>query len=119
MVASGQFSEARNRAAKALARGRKGDRLGEAMACRAMARASASAIGGRSADHYLALAMNAARARGSPHEIAVTQLCDAQLKHACGDRVRAEESLREATSGFAKMGMSWHLDEACRLRRAL
>jgi class 3 adenylate cyclase/tetratricopeptide (TPR) repeat protein len=119
MVANGQFSEARNSAAWALARGRKGDRLGEAMACRAMARASARGIGRRSAHHYLALAMNAACERGSPHEIAVTQLCHAELMHACGDRVRAEESLREATSGFARMEMAWHLDEASRLRRAL
>jgi class 3 adenylate cyclase len=119
LVSRGRYAEARDRAARALRRGRGGDRLGEAMACRAMARAAAKGIGRRPARHYLALAMDAARARGSPHEAAATLLCEAEIALGLGDRQRARALADEAESAFARMDMAWHLAEVARLRTDL
>lgn len=79
MVAEGRIGEGRRFAAGALARARKGDLLGEAMACRAMARAAAAGQWPRGPDHYLRRAFAAAESRRSAHEIAATQLCRSEL----------------------------------------
>lgn len=119
MVAVTQWQEARCHAARALRRGRSRDRIGEAMALRAMARASAAGRNRKPAELYLDLAMNNALARGSPHEVAVTQLCDAEIRLARGQRAQAATLLDRAGSAFEAMAMAWHLEAAHRLRRAL
>lgn len=119
LVASGRFQEARNHTARALLRARKHDRLGEAMACRAMARASAQGHDRRPAQHYLALAMNAARARGSPHELANNRLCQAEIELARGERAQARALLDQAGAAFAAMDMAWHAAKAAELLRSL
>lgn len=88
MVAEGRIAEGRHYAACALARARKRDRLGEAMACRAMARAASSKGWHRGAEYYLARAFAAATARRSAHEIAATQLCRDALSRTRGRRRR-------------------------------
>ena len=99
MVASGRIEEGRKYAARALDRARKRDRLGEAMALRAMARASAALGWHRPPSHYLELALTAARARASPHEEASIRLCEAELALAAGAQARAEpRSRRDPTS---------------------
>jgi hypothetical protein len=80
LVESEQWRQARHHAARAVLRSRQHDRLGEAMAYRAMARASAAGHSRKSAEVYLALAMKNALARGARHEIAVTHLCDAEIR---------------------------------------
>jgi class 3 adenylate cyclase/tetratricopeptide (TPR) repeat protein len=112
MVENGRFDEARHYAACALRRARKRDPMGEAMALRAMARAAARNGGPRPPAHYLALAMASARARGAPHEIAVTLLCEAELALAAGDPVRAEPLLAAALAAFADMGMAYFTQRA-------
>lgn len=119
LASRGRYADARDRAARALRRGRGRDRLGEAMACRAMARAAAKGFGRRPARHYLALAMSAARARGSPHEVAATLLCQAEIALGVGDLPQARVLADEAESAFRKMDMAWHLAEVARLRADL
>jgi class 3 adenylate cyclase/tetratricopeptide (TPR) repeat protein len=117
LVESEQWQEARHHAARALSRSRKHDRLGEAMAYRAMARASASGHGRKSPEIYLALAMKNALARGARHEIAVTHLCDAEISISCGEYAHVAELLDKAESLFEEMGMSWHIEATRKFRR--
>jgi len=79
MVRSGDLGRGQDYAARALRRARKGDRLGEAMAWRAMAIAAASGARGSSPDECLAHAEAAAAARGSAHEAAANRLLAATL----------------------------------------
>jgi class 3 adenylate cyclase/tetratricopeptide (TPR) repeat protein len=115
MVDSGRAAEARGYAARALLRARKHDTMGLAMALRAMARAAARESWRKSPEYYLARAMAASRARRAPHEVAVTQLCAAELALAAGERDRALALLAEARQAFAAMGMAWHDREASRV----
>lgn len=119
MAAAKQWQAARQHAARALSRGRRQDRIGEAMACRAMARASAAGQSRKPAQHYLTLAMDNALSRGSPHEMAVTQLCDAEIRAARGERAGTAALLDKAEAAFEAMKMAWHLGSARRLRREL
>lgn len=115
LVDSGRVAEARRYAARALLRARKLDRMGEAMAMRAMARAVAPSAGLGKRRHYLARAMAAARARNAPHEIAVTQMCEAELALHAGERDRALALLAEARQAFAALDMAWHDEQAKRV----
>ena len=119
MAATGRFSEVRGPAARVLLRARKYDRLGQAMTYRALARASAHGHGRKPPQLYLALAMDAARTRDSRHEIAVTQLCGAEIAASRGDRSAAIALLDQAQAAFEAMQMAWHLGEAQRLRTSL
>lgn len=112
MVENGRFGEARHYAACALKRARKRDPMGEAMALRAMARAAARQGGPRPPAHYLERAMASARARGAPHEIAVTLLCEAELALAAGDPARAQPPLAAARAAFADMDMPYFTERA-------
>lgn len=114
-VTIGRFQDVRVNAVRALARGRKADRLGEAMACRAMARSSAQGRDRQSADHYLALAMKVARTRESPHEIAITQVCQAEIELSAGNAALARDLLDQATVSFGALGMDWHRERAAKL----
>ena len=79
MAGQGRVADARHYAALCLARARQGDRLGEAMACRALASLAAAGHGARPAAHYLALADRAAAARQSPRELALNRQLAAAL----------------------------------------
>jgi tetratricopeptide (TPR) repeat protein len=79
MVALGRSREGCRYAARALRRARKHDRLGEAMALRAMARAAAAHRWPRPPAYYLDRAVQSAGARGSQHELAAIERCRAQL----------------------------------------
>lgn len=79
MVELGCHAEARRFAARAFRRARKGDRLGEAMAARAMALAAAQRQGRRLPARYMRLAWISAERRGAVHEAAQNQLCEAEI----------------------------------------
>jgi class 3 adenylate cyclase/tetratricopeptide (TPR) repeat protein len=117
MAHAGRASEARHWAARALDRTRRGDRLGAANAYRALAMVSDAGTSRRSAEYYLEKAMNAARQRGSRHDIAKTQLCAAEIDLRRGRRERAHALIEEAAAAFAEMDMSWHLKRATQLVR--
>jgi class 3 adenylate cyclase/tetratricopeptide (TPR) repeat protein len=115
LLVLGRRQEARHHAAKALVRGRGADLIGVAMAYRALARDASSRHGRGRAMHYLGLAMKVAERRGSAHEIASTQLCEAEIACSLGDGARARLLLDRAMPAFEHMHMAWHLGEARRL----
>ena len=115
----GRYDEARRHAARLFVRARARDRIGEAMGCRALARAAAAAQDFARAEHYLDLALRSAAARGSPHERAVTALCRAQIEVGRGRTAEAQAPLDAACAAFEAMDMRWHLEEARRLRDRL
>jgi len=107
LAETGRADLARHYTALAIARVRRaGDRLGEAMAYRAVARLAARHGNARGADRYLAAAYLSAAVRGSPREEAQTQLCEAEIALAAGDRARAEALLTTAREALAAMNMS-------------
>lgn len=113
MVETDRAAPARHFAAKALARARRaGDRLGEAMALRAMARLAARQGDGRRAGRYLASAYASAALRGSAREEAQTRLCEAELAFAAGDGARAEPLCTTARAAFEAMGMARFAERA-------
>lgn len=116
LVSTGRIVQARHHAARALARSRKRDLIGVAMAYRALARAAADERDLARSRHYLGLALKTADARGSAHEAAVTQLCEAAIELTLGDRRRAAALLDRALPALERMDMAWHLAEARRLR---
>lgn len=115
LVDDGQQVPARHHVAAALQRARGRDWLGAAMAARAAARLTArDADGAARAARWLALARRAARRRGAVHELAVTELCAAEVARAQG-RPHAE-LLAAAEHALAMLGMGGHLLLARRLR---
>jgi class 3 adenylate cyclase/tetratricopeptide (TPR) repeat protein len=118
MVADARIEEARRYAARALLRARHGDRLGEAMALRAMARAAAQGHGRRSPRHYLDRAMASAEARQSAHEAAKTRLCAAEIAFSGGDGVGARPLLAEVALALSAMQMPWFIVQVERLALA-
>lgn len=119
MVSAGRLRETRRYAARAVARARRGDRLGLAMTCRALARASAERHRDDLARLHLERALRAAQARQSPHELATTRLCAAELALLREDRAGALASLDAAQDAFEAMQMRWHAARAEALRAAL
>lgn len=109
----------RRHAAILLRRARQDDRLGEAMGCRALARAAAKTRDMLAAERYLNLAERSAQARGSQHEQASTLLCRAEICLLDGNPRAAAAHLDAASEAFASMQMAWHLQQAQALRRLL
>jgi hypothetical protein len=118
-IALGRRDEARHHAARLFHRARQHDRLGEAIGCRALARAAAAERDFARAEHCLLRAEQAAAARGSAHERATNALCRATLALARGETPAARSLLDMASSGFNAMGMRWHLAQARELARQL
>ena len=119
LTEAGRRSEARHHAALALQRGRQRDLIGVAMTYRALARDAAAERRVEAARRYIALALTTARERESAHEIAVTQLCAAEIALLHDQPARADALLDAASAGFDAMAMAWHLGEAARLRSRL
>ena len=118
-VATGRNEEARRHAARLFMRVRQHDRIGEALGCRALARAAAKLDDFARAEHYLAGAERSAQVRGSAHELAATQLCRAQIEVGRGRVAEAQRLLDSACTAFEMMGMRWHLERAERTRDML
>jgi hypothetical protein len=109
LAASGRLGEARRHAARALWRARAGDRIGEAMACRAMALHCGDP--GQAAI-WLARADASAAARASAHEAAGNRLCEARLALAASQPDRARRLLADTAADFERLTMPWHLGQA-------
>lgn len=92
-----------------------GDRLGEGMTWRALARLEFGAGNLDRADHYLALAGRSAALRGSRREIAQNRLALAERHLAAGDPALARSEAEIAASEFAAMGMAYFAQKAARL----
>jgi class 3 adenylate cyclase/tetratricopeptide (TPR) repeat protein len=76
---TGNTEKARKYAAQAILRGRKGDRLGEAIAYRALARLESAGRRGKDSDYYLSRALKASELRQSSREKAHTLYLQRQL----------------------------------------
>lgn len=110
MLARGDIAGVRRHAACVLKRARHRDRLGEPTAWRVLARAAARAAtpARRSTSHYLGRAVQAAEARQSRHELALTWLCEAELALSGSAPVAADQRLEAAGAAFAAMDMLSH-----------
>ena len=120
MASAGRDGEARDHAQRALDRASKDDKddhVGEAIAYRALAKVAAHGQqqGLEPPAHYLGKAMQAARARGSRHEKAVTRLEAARLYAATDKPAKARRRLERATRAFEQMDMQWHREQASQL----
>ena len=89
------------------------------MTYRALARDAAAAQRFDAARRYIALALQTARERGSAHELAVTQLCAAEIALLHDQPAHADASLDAASAAFDALAMGWHLGEVARLRSRL
>ena len=114
-LANNLEEEARRHAARLFMRNRKSDRLGEALGCRALALNAARLNQFARADRYLARAKASALRRGSAHEAASNQLCEAQVLLDRGAGTQARVQLDRAMAEFESMAMHWHLERARRL----
>ena len=101
----GEFELSRQYAARALLRARKGDRLGEAMTYRALARAANKNQQSELAKKYLKKAHQSAQARGSPHELAKNQVCEVEILVGAGQDKRREDLLIVAAKTFKTLNM--------------
>lgn len=121
MAREGDAQRARDYGHRALERAALYDRVGQGMACRALARLE---MGGgetnpASAERYLAMAMESAQARGSEREMALARLGQAELSARCGRRSETEALLARARVALQRMDMRWHDAEAQRLADTL
>jgi class 3 adenylate cyclase/tetratricopeptide (TPR) repeat protein len=111
-VTLGRHAQARLDAAKLLQRARAGERLGEAVGCRALALAF-EGLGRRdAAARYIARAESSALRRQSRREQALNLQCRARLARMGGDEVRAVDLLHGAIAEFEAMAMAWHAQQA-------
>ena len=117
LVRAGRLDRARRHAERALARADRLDRVGEGMACRAMARIvdQESPNHPERADAYHTRALEAAYARGSKREIALTEAASAELLARRGEREIARTRLRAALDDLDRMGLDWYAANARRL----
>jgi tetratricopeptide (TPR) repeat protein len=108
----GLLAAARDHAAQALWRVRSGERLGEAVACRALAVAAAQ--GGRptEAARLLARAERSARLRDSPREQAHNLVARARIARGQGHHAAAQEALTAALDLLRALRMPWHAQQS-------
>lgn len=118
MAAAGKDTDARRYGMLALDRAHKQDRAGEAMAYRALAKLAARNpdLQLQPPDYYLDCALQCAEARSSRHEMAVTALHRAQLYLSTDRKEQAVVLIDQARTAFTDMQMSWHLEQAQRLK---
>jgi tetratricopeptide (TPR) repeat protein len=113
----GEVELVRKFATLAFRRALKGDRLGEASAARALATVQANR-GQRGADHYLHLADRAAQKRTSRREVALNNLCKAQIALSTDKRDAALSAALAAKSEFTSLNMHAHVSQANRFLTA-
>ena len=119
MVDLGRIDRAQFFMGEVVARTREGgDRLGEAMAWRAMALAAQQAGDTARADRRLAAAQRSVKRHPSRRETAHNMVCQARLWQARGQTAAADTLLHQAAAEFAAMAMPWFRDEALSLMQA-
>ena len=109
LIKEGKIDQARHYAARALLRARKGDRLGEAMTYRALARLANIGQANQSVQYYLNKAYSSASQRRSRHENAKNKLCETEIALENNDFKTAIETLSEAKKLFKNLDMHHHL----------
>lgn len=111
-----QVGRARRHAARLLRRARQGERLGEAVGCRALALHAASS--GREADalRHLQRAEASAKRRGSAREAALNEACRAAVDLHAGALDSARAHWVRASQAFSGLHMPWHAHALAGLR---
>ncbi len=113
MVDCGDITKARRFMGHVLRRVREGgDRIGEAMGWRAMAKAAQDIGDDTRADRYLGFAQRSATIRLSRRESAHNLVCEATLLHARESNAAASALLNTAAQEFEVMAMPWFRDHA-------
>ena len=111
-VAEGRLDAARSHAFKVLQRARRGERLGEAVACRSAAWMAVQRGDVAATLRWMQRAEAAAALRSSRREVALNQWMQGQVQIALGHPDRARPMLDEAIRGFENMAMTWHAQRA-------
>jgi class 3 adenylate cyclase/tetratricopeptide (TPR) repeat protein len=111
-VAGGAIDEARRHAARLLLRSRNGERLGEAVGCRALAIAASASGDPAAARRWIDRADASARLRGSVREDALNRLAHARLAESAGQAAAAWRQRDEAIAALRRLGMHWHAEAA-------
>jgi class 3 adenylate cyclase/tetratricopeptide (TPR) repeat protein len=112
MLAQRKFDRVRHFAAMALWRARAGDRLGEAMACRAMAHVAAAGHSRKLPEEYLLIADQSAKLRQSEREHTLNDLCRVEILLSSNERNQAIDMLGSVEPRLKGMGMNWHAERA-------
>lgn len=111
-AAQGGRRQARHHAARTLARAAEGERIGEAVACRAMAEAAVAEGRLPVAHRWLRRAERSAQVRRSQREAALNRLCAARLAWAAGQVQRASDLAAASHDALAAMQLPWHAAQA-------
>jgi tetratricopeptide (TPR) repeat protein len=118
LVSAGDHVQARRQAERALEQVKEGDRLGEVMAHRVLARAALRSGDGAEARQLLERAEQAAERHGSRREQALNALARAELLRREGDAAGARAAIEDALATFRELGMQVHAESTARLLKA-
>lgn len=108
LLAEGDVAGARRSASIVMRRALEGERLGEAVSCRALADAAVDRGDVATARRWLKRANHCARLRGSPREAALNQASDARLLWHTGRPDEARRAAQRAVDALRALGMAWH-----------
>ncbi|MBR0705516.1 ATP-binding protein [Bradyrhizobium liaoningense] len=114
-AADGDVDTARRYAAYVLGRAREGERVGEAMACRSLARLAASRREFGRSQRWLQRAEISAGWRGSLRDAALNLALRGELLAGQGQGDAARQTITEAAEKLQALGMHWHAEQASRL----
>jgi class 3 adenylate cyclase/tetratricopeptide (TPR) repeat protein len=118
LVTAGDLAGGRRQAERALEQVKEGDRLGEVMALRVMARCARLAGDGAEARLFLARADQAAERHDCRREKALNDLERAESHRRDGDRESAHSLVESALETFRAFGMTTHAESATALLKA-
>jgi tetratricopeptide (TPR) repeat protein/class 3 adenylate cyclase len=113
-AAEGDVETARRYAGYVLGRAREGERLGEAAACRALARLAAVREDFGLSRRWLQRAETAAGWRGSQRDAALNLATRGELLARQGQDGAADQAATEAAARLHGLGMHWHAEQALR-----
>ncbi len=113
-TAEGDVETARRYAAHVLGRAREGERHGEAMACRSLARLAALRQDFGRSQRWLQRAETSAGWRGSLHDAALNLAARGELLALQGKGEAAHQTVTEAAAKLSALGMHWHAERAIR-----
>jgi tetratricopeptide (TPR) repeat protein len=113
-AAEGDIETTRRYAAQVLRRAREGERLGEAVTCRALARIAAARDDFVASQRWLRRADKSAELRGSPREAALNQAVRGEILARQGHADAACRTVAEAAAQLSALGMHWHAAQATR-----
>jgi tetratricopeptide (TPR) repeat protein len=118
LVSAGDLVQGRQKAERALLQVKEGDRLGEVMAYRVLARAALRSGDAAEAREQIDRADRAAERHGSRREQALNDLGRAEIHRREGDAERARALVQSALETFRALGMTAHAESTERLLRA-